>query len=402
MSDLAQRGPITTLHDLHPSSSPSKLRGKLRELSREHKIGLVLPTTAADMRAKPFGDIVAALSSIDYIDTYVVTMGAAPSEDDFREAKDKLSPFGSKADVLWTDGPAFQRFYEHLSSQGFDVSVPGKGRSVWTAYGYLLADPTISTFVLHDCDIVNYDLSMLDRLCFPLVDPRLDFDFNKAYYARCTDRMYARVVRLLVYPLLQTLTRITDNDEYIEFLRCFRYPLAGEFAMTSDLARSNRIPSNWALEVGTLAEVFRNTSPKRVCQVDLGVYDHKHQDLSRDRPEGGLSKMASDIILDICANLRIRGFVFEKGHFATLRVAYLRNAQDAIRQYYADSLINELDFDRFSEEHVVDAFADQIIECGKKVTDMTRREGQSIPNWARIMAQLPQAPQMIRQAAAEG
>ena len=36
--------------------------------------------------------------------------------------------------------------------------------------------------------------------------------------------------------------------------------------ITADLARINRIPSDWGLEIGTLVEVYRNCSQKRVCQ----------------------------------------------------------------------------------------------------------------------------------------
>ena len=82
-------------------------------------------------------------------------------------------------------------------------------------------------------------------------------------------RMHGRVVRLLVWPLLNSLIAVLGHDPFLVYLNSFRYPLAGEFAVTAMLARSNRIPSDWGLEVGTLAEVFRNTSLKRICQTDL-------------------------------------------------------------------------------------------------------------------------------------
>ena len=113
--------------------------------------------------------------------------------------------------------------------------------------------------------------------------------------------------------------------------------------MTANLARSNRIPSDWGLEVGTLAEVFRNTSIKRVCQVDLCcLYEHKHQDLSLDDPTKGLMKMATDILTTIFRTLASRGVVMQQATSSRLRSAYLRSAQDAIRQYHADALINGL------------------------------------------------------------
>ena len=170
-----------------------------------------------------------------------------------------------------------RELYSLLNNAGLNLSVPGKGRSVWTAFGYLLANPNLKAFVLHDCDIVNYDWGMLVRLCLPIVHPSLDFEFCKAYYARCTDRMHRRIVRLLVTPLLQALISVVGSDRFLLYLDSFRYPLSGEFTVTRTLARSNRIPSDWGLEIGTLAEVYRNTSVKRVCQVDLcRQYEHKH------------------------------------------------------------------------------------------------------------------------------
>ena len=53
--------------------------------------------------------------------------------------------------------------------------------------------------------------------------------------------------------------------------------------MKIDLARANRIPGDWGLEVGVLAEIFRNCAIKRICQVAICEnYEHKHQSLSPD------------------------------------------------------------------------------------------------------------------------
>jgi glucosyl-3-phosphoglycerate synthase len=189
------------------------------------------------------------------------------------------------------------------------------------------------------------------------------------------------------------------RDPFLTYLSNFRYPLAGEFAVTSNLARSNRIPSDWGLEVGTLSEVFRNTALKRVCQVDLcHPYEHKHQALSLEDASKGLMRMATDILTTIFRTLASRGMVIQSGHFITLRCAYLRLAQDAIRQYHADALINNLQFDRHSEEQAVEGFADQIPAAGEAF----RREpsgAEAIPNWARVLAAFPDFPQRLRAAA---
>jgi glucosyl-3-phosphoglycerate synthase len=397
MADFFQNGLITTLHEFG-TCQRERLEDLLAQASRERKLGLVLPVTASDMRAEPFARIVEQLKDAHYIDQIVVVLGIAPDEEDYRETKAKVSPLGHKAQVLWSDGPRLQELYNALIEDGLSASVPGKGRSVWTAFGYLLADPNLKAFALHDCDIVNYDREMLARLCLPMVHPGMDFEFCKAYYARVTDRMHGRVVRLLVSPVLRALMAILGENRFLAYLDSFRYPLSGEFAVSATLAQSNRIPSDWGLEIGTLAEVFRNTSIKRVCQVDLcGRYEHKHQEVSIDDPSKGLMKMATDILTTILRTLASMGVTLHGSEFTTLRSAYLRSAQDAIRKYSADALINGVRFDRHQEEQAVEGFARQIMVAGETLQEAPTG-GEAIPNWSRVLSAFPDFPHRLRRA----
>lgn len=400
MADFFQHGLIATIHDLG-TIQRERLERLLERFAVNCQMGLVLPVTAGDMRAAPFARIVDELASVRYIQHIVVVFNVAPTVEDFREAVAKVDVLGDRVRVLWTDGARVQGLYQQLNDAGLGVATPGKGRAVWTAFGYLLADPRLEIFALHDCDIVNYDREMLARLCLPLVHPSLDFEFCKAYYARVTDRMHGRVVRLLVSPLLAALIALLGHERFLVYLDSFRYPLSGEFAVTANLARSNRIPSDWGLEVGTLAEVFRNTSVKRICQVDLyRQYEHKHQSLSLDDSTKGLMKMAVDILTSIFRTLASMGTVLEPGHFMTLRSAYLRCAQDAIRQYHTDAMMNGLHFDRHEEEQAVEGFARQIVAAG----EIFQREpagGEAMPNWVRVLSAFPDFPQQLRQAAEE-
>lgn len=400
MPDFAQRGPITTLHDLG-ICKPQQLEETLRESVETYPIGLVLPVTAGDMRAAPFANIANHLAAADYIDTATIVLNRTESVDDYREAVRLTEGMGDRVQILWTDGPRGEAALADLLSAGFDVSRPGKGRAVWFAFGHLLADPRLKAFVLQDGDIVGYDNEMLIRLSLPMAHPGMDFDFCKAFYARCTTKMHGRVVRLLLTPVLRAMISVMGSDPFLIFLRSFRYPLAGEFAVTSTLARSNRIPCDWGLEVGTLSEVFRNTSPKRVCQVDIARnYEHKHQEMSIQDPTKGLMKMASDILRSITRTLASRGMVFGKGHFISLRSAYLRLAQDAIRQYHADSLMNGLEFDRHNEEQAIEAFAELITQTGEAVYADPSGE-PSLPTWTRVVTAYPDFPQRLRQIVAD-
>lgn len=398
MADFAQDGPITTIHDLD-TVKPGELEERLNAAAENYALGLVLPVTASDMRAEPFAQIIQQLSETEFLDTIVVVLNRAEHIEDYRQCANQLKPLGETAHLLWTDGPRGQQLNSELAACGFNVETPGKGRAVWKAFGYLLADPDLKAFVLHDCDIVDYNREMLVRLCLPMAEPGLDFDFCKAYYARCTDKMHGRVVRLLVTPLLKALISVLGSDDFLIFLQSFRYPLAGEFAVTSSLAKSNRIPSDWGLEVGTLAEVFRNTSPKRCCQIDIGqMYEHKHQPLSLEDASRGLMKMATDILTSIYRTQASRGVVFEPGHFVSLRAAYLRAAQDAIRQYHADAVMNSLEYDRHGEEQTIEAFAQLIIEAGN-VYQSDPAGSASMPTWARVITALPDFPQQMRDQA---
>ena len=110
---------------------------------------------------------------------------------------------------------------------------PGKGRACWLAIGYVLAEERAAYIAFQDADVVNFSRAMLARLVLPAVEPTVDFDFVKAYYARVSDRLHGRVTRLLLTPLLAAFTRLIGQDPYIRYLSSFRYALSGEFAVKS-------------------------------------------------------------------------------------------------------------------------------------------------------------------------
>lgn len=398
MADFFQNGLITTLHDLQ-SADREYFERELAQATRHFRLGLILPVTASDMRAEAFARIIGELRETHFLEEIVVVLGVAPAEEDYRDCLRRISTLGKKTHIVWSDGPRIQSIYQTLIGAGLNLRTPGKGRSVWTAFGYLLAEPKIKAYALHDCDIVTYSRQLLYRLCLPVAHPSFDFQFCKGYYARFTDRLHGRVVRLLVTPLLRALISCLGPDRFLLYLDSFRYPLSGEFAITADLARSNRIPGDWGLEVGTLAEVFRNLSIKRVCQVDIcSQYEHKHQSPSLDDPSKGLLRMATDVITSIFRTLAAMGTTLHAEHFATIRSAYLRNAQDAIRQYSADAVMNGLKLDRHEEEVMSEKFAGLIIPAGEAVHhDPTG--AHEIPNWARVLSAFSDMPDQLRAAA---
>jgi glucosyl-3-phosphoglycerate synthase len=266
------------------------------------------------------------------------------------------------------------------------------------AYGYVLACARAHIIALHDCDIINYSREILARLCYPVADLRIDYVFSKGYYARVTDRMHGRVTRLLITPIVRSLERVVGHHPFLSYLNSFRYPLAGEFCMYADMARVNRIPGDWGLEIGVLAEVYRNYSTKRVCQVDLADnYEHKHQILSPDDPAKGLMRMTVDISKTLFRTLAAEGVVLSEGVLRTLLAQYVRSAEDMITRHHADARINGLLFDRHAEEEAVHAFA-RGIRLASESFLADPLGAPLIPNWNRVVAAIPDINRRLYEA----
>jgi len=156
-----------------------------------------------------------------------------------------------------------------------------------------------------------------------------------------------------------------------------------------DVARINRIPWDWGLEVGMLAEVYRNYSTKRVCQVDIAEnYEHKHQSLSSEDPSTGLMKMSIDIAKSIFRTVASEGIVFSDGFFKSLMASYLKLAEDSIVKYESDAAINGLVFDRHEEGMTVDAFTRSIMEAARTIME-NPLGAPLIPNWNRVISATP-------------
>ena len=196
---------------------------------------------------------------------------------------------------------------------------PGKGKNVWSCIGYLLACQDSSVVAIHDCDITTYSkrhagtagLSGGQPRPFPVSDGERILS-----RAPTGSKLNGRVSRLLVSPILIALKRTIGDRDYIDFLRSFRYPLSGEFAMRVSTLADLRIPSDWGLEIGVLSEGWRNLAPKSVCQVEIAdSYDHKHQPLSEEDANAGLSRMSVDICKALYRKLATDGTVFSEEVF---------------------------------------------------------------------------------------
>lgn len=399
MSDFHQNGVVTVLHRLGRANI-QELEGELERHGRINPIALVLPCLYAELERPALAGIVEQLKHVTYLREIVIALGRA-SALEFRRAKEYFKVLPQDVRLLWVDGPRIQEIMKTLVTQEIDVGLPGKGQSCWIAFGYVLARRQSKVIALHDCDIVSYDRGYLARLCYPIANPNMGYEFCKGYYSRVTDRLHGRVTRLFITPLIRSLMRLVGEQPLLTFLDSFRYPLAGEFAMVRELAWINRIPGDWGLEVGVLAEIYRNCALRRICQADIAdAYEHKHQVLSADDPEQGLLKMTVDITKSLFRNLASEGVVMTEGMLKTLRATYLQEAQEAIRRYEDDAAINSLKFDRHEERTAVEAFL-KGIKLGTEVFASDPLGVPMISNWSRVSAAVPDIYDQLLQAVEE-
>ena len=399
MTDFYQTGIITTLHQLGKPSL-ERLESELLGFSKARPIALVLPALYSEFEGPAMPGIVQELTKVKYLNEIVVALDQA-SEADFRKVQEFMSPISADVRIVHNNGKRISEVYETLKRNGLDPGQRGKGRSAWLSYGYVLARGKSDVIALHDCDIVTYSRELLARLCYPVANPNLNYVFCKGFYSRVTNKMNGRVTRLLVTPLVRSLQQLVGQHGFLAFLDSFRYSLAGEFSMSADVARINRIPSDWGLEVGSLAEVYRNYSPRRVCQVDIAAtYEHKHQALSPDDAEKGLMKMAVDICKSIFRTLASEGVVFSEGGFRSLIVTYLRQAEDTLMKYEADAMINGLAFDRHEEAKAVEAFTRAIAMAAQTFVE-NPMGNPLIPNWNRVTAAIPDIFEILKVAVDE-
>lgn len=399
MSDFYQSGVVTTLHRLN-RNDVARIEGELERFSENSPIGLVLPALYSEFETPAMHQILAELKKVRYLRHIVLALDKATREQ-HRYVASLLNGFPNRVTLLWMNSERTEKLLQLLDGRGLSAGNDGKGRSCWLAYGYLLAVGDCDVIALHDCDILEYNRQLLARLCYPVVNPNLGFEFCKGYYARVSDRMHGRVTRLFMTPLIRALQSMTPGVPFLEFLDSFRYVLAGEFAMKANLARVNRIPGDWGLEVGVLAEIFRNCAVSRICQVDLAdSYEHKHQSLSEDDAARGLRRMAADIAKSLFRTLAAEGVVFGSGHFPSLGVRYVRMAEDTVARHYADAMLNGLRFDRHSEELAVATFAKSLEQAAEEFSQDPMGL-PLIPNWNRVASALPEFFSLLLEAVQE-
>ena len=386
---------IATIHDL--GCDLEFLETRLVQLSETTSTAVLIPALYEELERPALALIREHLRQCQFVKHIVVCLFAKTHEQ-YARAVEFFSELPQDTLIIWENGPRVTSILERLQDRGLDVlTFKGKGRAVWLGLG--VASLTAEAIALHDADITTYDRSYPLKLLFPLLEKEFGIAFNKAYYARVGSSprsLHGRVVRLFVTPLLVALTELFGYRDYLRYLSAYRYPLSGEFALTSDLALNIRIPGNWGLEVGLLSEVYRNVAQKRIAQVDLGFFDHKHQPLGKTSDEG-LQKMCRDILRSILRTLtETEPVVVSMDLINALRVKFRREAQDFTRQYFLDARFNGLLYDRHQEEVTIELFEKVILQAGGQY--FLNPAGAQIPDWTRALAVMPDLREQLLNA----
>jgi glucosyl-3-phosphoglycerate synthase len=397
MTDFHQNGIITTLHNL-TNRHLADLESDLVSFSKQRPMGLLLPSLFSELEGDALPNIVEHLKAVPYLSEIVIGLDRADKAQ-YEHALSFFSELPQHHRVLWNDGPRLKALDEELQKLELAPKELGKGRNVWYCMGYILASCKAESIALHDCDIVTYDSELLARLIYPVANPIFNYEFCKGYYSRVSDgRLNGRVNRLLVTPLLRALKAVFGDNEYLEYMDSFRYVLAGEFSFRRDVLSDIRIPSDWGLEIGVLSEMHRNYANNRLCQVDIAqVYDHKHQDLSLEDQDAGLSKMSIDIAKALFRKLATKSEVFTPEKVRTIKATYYRIALDFVETYRNDAIMNGLEVDIHKEEKAVEMFAKNIMNAGEDFLNKPM-DIPFIPSWNRVQSAMPDVFERLYEA----
>jgi glucosyl-3-phosphoglycerate synthase len=341
VSDFAQTGLISTLQWL--GENP-RLELELTELAEQRPIALVLPSLGGDLEEAAFGGIIHALSGATFLREIVVSVNAA-SESQLAAARARCAILTQTVTFLQTD-----------DGEQSGPASGGKGQNVAAAVRHLAEQGECGIIATQDCDVTSFRRADLARLCYAVAHPDLGYRFAKMYYSRVTDRLYGRVSRLFLAPLLQAIVRLVGHQPLVDFLHSFRYPLAGEVALTLELATNLPLSAGWKLEIGQLCEVFRRVEPREICQVGGAAgYDHRHHSA-----EPSLAGMAAEIAAELLRQLELEGIGREPTFRSALNGAYRREATHALRRSLHLAQMNGLAFDDGEERAIIETFAAQL------------------------------------------
>jgi glucosyl-3-phosphoglycerate synthase len=322
---------VTTLHDFG-DATPS---------GPTDRTAVVVPMTERDHASLAAERVFGALERVDP-ERVVVPLRANASA--IPDVRSWMEGFSLDVELLWCTAPRVESL---LGEAGLDGGA-GKGRDVWLALGVAATSEYV---VVHDADAKTYTEAHVPKLLFPVANGH---DFAKGYYARVeNDRLYGRLFRLFYAPLVRALAE-TEPHPIVDYFDAFRYGLAGEFAVTGEMARQLRAQRSWGLEVGTLGEAYRLAGFDRSAQVDLGVHEHDHRSVGGPQGLGDMCREVGGALFQALADAGV------SPAYDDLIEQYREEATSLVDQYAADAAFNGLTHDATAEREQVDTYAGAI------------------------------------------
>lgn len=405
MPDFHQPILLPTLHHLAETKLEER-EALLKRLSADRPIALIIPALYAELERKALPRMLKQLAKVGYLSEIIFSMNgmSKPQYENTRKVIAKSLP-NTAHTILWNDGPSLSLLHNTVDTTSAQHHVHGKGSNVWMGMAYLLSKGHHGVIACHDSDIVNYDRDMLWRLCLPVASPEMNYVFAKSYYGRVRKRMYGRVTRLLVFPLIQALREVFGSTPLLRFLAMCRYPLSGEFAAHTNFLSKIGLASNWGLEIGMLCDVFRQAPSQRMCQIDLGGnFEHKHQHLGYDPATGhsdtssGLTRMAREVTCTLLAHLwSDLGFSAEARKLERLADTYLATAQTLVTRYSHEALFNALEDISDDEQLTITVFAEIIRQSAEQCSESTP-EVTALPSWRETLRVIPDFGERIQKS----
>ncbi len=371
MGDFAQSGLICTLQRLNETHLAA-LETELSDLAKDRPITLILPCHASELDRPALSHLCTELREARWLREIIVSLNGFTK--DLQTAAARTFAKLPHARLLWIDGPEIAPILADLLGCAATDLPHGKGLNVWVAAGIVALEERSELILTQDCDVTSFRRVSLARLAYACAHPKLNFGFAKMYYPRVTDRLYGRVTRLFLSPLLQALVRTAGHHPLLDFLLSFRYPLAGECAIRRTVIESLPMHPGWGLEIGLLCELFRKVDPREICQVDGGSdYDHKHQPVT-----AGLEGMCSEIAETLLEQLASEGVLVSDSLRQAVVGAYQREGSLAVQRSAALALINGVPFDEGEEGENVRIFGNCLTRLPSS------QKSSALPSWTRL------------------
>lgn len=359
MADFLQTKKLYTLSDICFSEEKIDLNSYFAAT-----IVVIIPCQVYHLENKSIFNILNKLKFIKYVTEIVVVINGNPSPD--MDLVMSLKTIDPKITILLESNKNTIIIKDELRFQ--NTILAGKGFAIWLGYMYILQKYTSKSFIVTiDSDIQSFTSSFLLKLLYPLV--QFNAEINKGYYVRYSKAKFdGRLTRFLVFPLLQAMNKQINNNELIDFLLEFRYPLSGEVAISSNLLSRFCLRHSWSYDISLLVQVHKYIDNTPIFQTELtNNYQHQHRDLTTNSNHG-LMEIAKDIIdflLGFC-NFDIKAIATD----------YLYFARELIDKYDKLATFNGIG-SNVEEEKIL------INEVLMLITD-NQNESIVLPNWAQV------------------